>query len=387
MNLIFFNSHTFLTKEILHSLEKRTDIKTINVNIPQYPASVQTDSIIDKLKSHFPAVVLTINDAGCDYAGKIPSALTDNGCYHINWYHDYPFYEEIFHNRVIKFSDRRIDFVTEKSFLPEMRVKGMNAFFLPLATDPAYFNSIGEVEFKRDIAFVGNSSCQFINSIIDEPSGRELEKLVSLQSRLRRAYFQNPSLNINQYLLENDHLWKGKTSLNDRALLFMVEWLIGYFYRRDFISAIAKKYKNRFICFGDSYWQLFIDPSQVSTDACYYTNLCKYYRSTRINLNVNRIQIRTAFTQRIFDCAASGAFLLTDSRSCNKSFFQTEGPDREIVQFNSLEQCTELIDYYLIHEDESREIAKRAQKNVLANHTYDMRIEEMFNICRKFWGI
>lgn len=141
------------------------------------------------------------------------------------------------------------------------------------------------------------------------------------------------------------------------------------------------------MCFGDIYWIKFIDKSQLSTDACYYTNLCSYYRSTKINLNINRIQIATSFTQRIFDCKASGAFILTEKRLLNNRFFVTEGSKKEIVEFSSWPECMQCIDYYCEHDEQRQQIALAGREKVLVHHTYDRRIEQMFEIGKKEWGI
>ena len=268
-----------------------------------------------------------------------------------------------------------------------MTSRGFTAFFLPLATDPTYFNTDAEINYGRDLAFVGNSSCEFLDSLVTEERASELEKILPLQVQLKKLYYENQRFNIYRYLCENRILWEGKTKLDSRQLVFIAEWLTGYFYRRDFIKSIAQAYGSRFTCFGDPYWQNIIDPSLVSTDACYYTSLCSYYRSTRVNLNVNRIQIRASFTQRIFDCAASGAFLLTDRRECNERFFQVSGEGREIVQFDSLEHCCKLINYYLEHEQERIRITEAARKRVLANHTYSIRLSQLMEVSRRVWGI
>ena len=387
VNIIFFNSHTFLTREISNALRKKTEHQLIVVTIPQYPLSAQVSVIFERLSQYLPALVILVNNAGCDYEGVLIGKLAAADCIIANWYHDYPFYEEIFQNRIMVPHPNRIDFVSEESFLPELKKRRFKSHFLPLATDPAYFNTDGEVEVCRDVAFVGNSSSEFLDSIINEESEEELQKILSLQVDLKKRYYANPQFNIHEYLESNPELWRRKTSINERKLLFILEWLIGYFYRRDFISEVAKRYGAQFTCFGDPYWNSFIDVSQVSSQACYYTTLSHCYRSSRINLNINRIQIRTSFTQRIFDCAASGAFLLTDQRDCNDRYFCTSEPDRELVQFKSLEHCCDLIDYYLAHEDEREQITEAARKKVLKYHTYDNRIEEMLTMCKKELGV
>ncbi|NLG18727.1 MAG: glycosyltransferase [Fibrobacter sp.] len=387
MNIFFFSSHTFLAREVANALQKLKGCRIIIINIPQYPDKHQVASVLEKLRPFLPGLAFFINDAGSDFGGELIDALTGSGCLIINWYTDYPFYEEIFQHRSTRPGCRRIDLVSEESFVPEMIGRGFKAYFMPLGVDTSYFNTDGEAPFCRDIAFVGNSSCEFLDFIVNEKRAAELEKLLPLQVTLKKLYYSDPRRNLNSYLLENRSLWEGKTDLNEQELLFTLEWLTGYFYRRDFIKKIAGRYGARFTCFGDPYWQNFIDPSLVSTDACYYTNLCKYYRSTRINLNVNRIQIRTSFTQRVFDCAASGGFLLTDRREMNARYFKISGSDREIVQYDSLEQCFELIDYYLEHEQERTLIAEAARKKVLSCHTYDHRIAQILDICRREWSI
>jgi spore maturation protein CgeB len=282
----------------------------------------------------------------------------------------------------------RLDFVSEESFVPPMKEKGYHAHFLPLATDPQYFNMNAETEYKRDCAFVGNSSLSLLDSVITAETAQELEKHARLIHELKKFYASDPSeADIKKRLLANASQWKNSIAMSPEQFLFRMEWLIGYFYRRDFIVEIARNLKNRFMCFGDIYWSNFIDPKLVSTDACYYTNLCDYYRSTKVNLNINRIQIKTSFTQRIFDCKASGAFILTEKRKLNERFFKTKGENRELVEFSSWQECLDLIDYYCKHDEERERIALAGRDKVLAEHTYDRRVEEVLEVCRMEWGV
>lgn len=387
MNIIFFNSHTFLTREISNTLCRLFGNRFINVNIPQYPNESEIQSTYEQMRAFLPGLVISVNDAGFDYHGNLSNKLISAGCLIVNWYHDYPFYEEIFFGRLMEPSKSRIDFISEESFLPEMKERGFASAFLPLATDPEFFNTKKKNEAIRDVAFVGNSSSVFMDSLLTEKRVKELEKLLSLQSEMKRRYQNDTGFDIINFLLNNKQLWQNKTDLDDRQLLFCIEWMIGYLYRRDFICCISKRYREKFTCFGDAYWKNFISQSVVSTEACYYSNLCNIYRSTKVNLNVNRIQIKTAFTQRIFDCAASGAFILTDKRKWNSRLFKTAGADCELVEFDSFQHCCDLIDYYLEHEEERFRIAEAANRKVMQYHTYDNRIAEMLEICRNNWKI
>jgi len=388
MNVLFLKSKTFLAREVENALKKRVDIRPVITAIPEHLPPESVPSVFEQIKQYLPALVISINNAGTDFQGALCDLIASSGSFLCNWFLDDPFYEDIFCKRQTPAAKNRIDFVSEESFVPVFRQRGRKAYFLPLAVDPLYFNIEGPVDLKRDIAFVGNSSLEWFESLCTEEIRKELENFAPLLKTLRTMYYNGPSTaDLKSYLLTNPGLWENKTVLDRDKFLFLLEWTVGYFYRRDFIVEIAKRFKERFTCFGDVYWSKSIDPTLVSTDACYYTNLCSYYRSTKVNLNINRVQVRTSFTQRIFDCKAAGAFVLTEKRPLNSRYFNTEGPDRELVEFSSWPECMELIDYYCEHDEERRRIALAGREKVLKLHTYDARLEFMIAQCKKEWGI
>jgi spore maturation protein CgeB len=347
----------------------------------------EINTILENIATSLPSVIFTINDAGLDTGGVLEQELIRRGCYIVNWYHDYPFYEELFAHRKMAPYKERIDFVSEESFVEEMISRGFTCDFLPLATDPLYFYPNDQLTYNKDVSFVGNSSAFFIDSIINEERSRELEKVLPVLGVLKTHYYQNHNFNVRRFLLANKSLWTEKTTLSDEELMFELEWVCGYFHRRDFVKKIAEIYGNRFMCYGDGDWKHIIPAELVSAEACYYDNLKDVYQRTKVNININRIQIRTAFTQRIFDCAASGAFIITDKRMWNDRFFKTSGNDIELVQFSSQEECFKLIDYYLAHDKERYEIVERLKRKTLSFHTYDNRIDSIVSTCKSKWTI
>ncbi len=387
MNIIFFNSETLVARELCNALDKRKDIRLINVKIPFAPPPDSVERIFETFKKHTPSLVLSINEAGYDIQGKLQEYILSSGSYIVNWYHDYPFYYHEFHNRAYTPSPQRIDFISEKSYTEILESKGYASHFLPLATDPAYFNTKSPREFERDIAFVGNSSLHLMDIVINEEMAKTIENLCTFHHYLKKAYYNDFTTNNRDLIVKNKSLWEGTISVTEEKFIFAMEWMIGYQYRRDFLVDISHTYKDNFTLFGDLYWEQFVKESKVTPEACYYDNLCHYYRTSKINLNINRIQIRTSFTQRHFDCKAGGAFLLIDKRDCNSKFFVTDGTDKEIVEYESLSHCKELINYYLEHEDERERIAENGIEKILKNHTYDNRIEEIIAVSKKVWGL
>lgn len=51
--------------------------------------------------------------------------------------------------------------------------------------------------------------------------------------------------------------------------------------------------------------------------------------------------------------------------------------DKEIVMFKTPEELVEKVDYYLKHDDERKEIAKRGQQKVLECYTYEKKLKNL----------
>jgi len=355
--------------------------------MPLNPDQAAITSALDGIQSVLPALVVIINDTGTDKVGIFVTELIKRGCFIVNWFHDDPLYEVIFSGRTLLTDPHIIYLVSERSFVDILKIRGCQTFFMPLATDPSYFPKADDTGFLYDVSFVGNSSSLFIDSIMTEHRGNEINRLLPLVASLKKRYYANPQTDIHQYLLDTKKQWADTVSLDVNETVFLLEWLCGYFYRRDFVVAVSEHFKDRFVCFGDGDWEHFIRKSRVSAEACYYTTLYKCYTATKVNLNINRIQIRTSFTQRVFDCAACGAFLLTDKRELNSSYFSIDGSDQELVEFTSLNDCIDKTEHFITHEDERKAIAQRAQKKVLELHTYDNRIISILAICKDVWGV
>ena len=79
--------------------------------------------------------------------------------------------------------------------------------------------------------------------------------------------------------------------------------------------------------------------------------------------------------------------MLTDKRELNRSYFTTDGSDQELVEFTSLKDCIDKTEYFITHDDERQIIAARAQKKVLALHTYENRIASILAICKDVWRV
>jgi len=97
---------------------------------------------------------------------------------------------------------------------------------------------------------------------------------------------------------------------------------------------------------------------------------------TKVTLGVNGVNDIHMYAswRRAMNSMASGAFHLTHYVPGIETFFENR---KHLVWFNSVPEAIELAKYYLAHEEEREEIATAGRREVLARHTWDMRIAQM----------
>jgi spore maturation protein CgeB len=80
---------------------------------------------------------------------------------------------------------------------------------------------------------------------------------------------------------------------------------------------------------------------------------------------------------RLYEATGVGTLLLTDWKENLPEMFI---PGQEVVAYRSPEECIELIDYYLTHEEERQAIAAAGQQRTLREHTSYQRMQELAEI-------
>jgi spore maturation protein CgeB len=79
---------------------------------------------------------------------------------------------------------------------------------------------------------------------------------------------------------------------------------------------------------------------------------------------------------RMFEASGAGSCLVTDNKVNITDLFE---PDREIVVYNSSDECIEKIKYLLDHPMERAQIALAGQKRTLEQHNMENRIRKFDN--------
>lgn len=114
---------------------------------------------------------------------------------------------------------------------------------------------------------------------------------------------------------------------------------------------------------------------QAAHPPVYGLEMYDVYRRARIALNVHaEVSGPYASIFRLFEITGAGAMLLTDDLPNLPDLFQ---PGVEAITFSSVQDCVDKLIYYLEHEDERAEVARRGQKRTLAEHCFEHRIPRL----------
>jgi len=95
------------------------------------------------------------------------------------------------------------------------------------------------------------------------------------------------------------------------------------------------------------------------------------FHESRINLNPTSKAIRSGVPLRVFDIMACEGFVLSNYQIEMAELFM---PGEDFVYYESIEQVPELINYYLEHDGERREIAHNAFTKIRNEYSYLKRL-------------
>ena len=134
--------------------------------------------------------------------------------------------------------------------------------------------------------------------------------------------------------------------------------------------------------FGDPEWlQTGIQPSRFHPRTDYYQQTPDIYRTSKINLNIEKVYNTSSINPRVVDAMMCGGFVLTERTDEVATAFQ---PDRELVLFDSLPELQEKVRYYLDHEQERKQIAMQGCAAVRSRQTLKQQLLKLLQ-CFDEW--
>lgn len=108
----------------------------------------------------------------------------------------------------------------------------------------------------------------------------------------------------------------------------------------------------------------------------------KAFNGAKIVLNTMHYAEITGVNCRLFEAAGCGAFQIADWKPGLPELFE---PEHEIVTFHTRKELKEKVNYYLARPEERQEIADRAYARAQREHTYEVRLRQMFEVLGLTW--
>lgn len=114
--------------------------------------------------------------------------------------------------------------------------------------------------------------------------------------------------------------------------------------------------------------------------AVFGVEMYQIMKDSKIAVNIHADDSPThASNMRLFEATGVGTCLITDWKENINELFE---PDKEIVTYQSANECVEKIDWLLSHPREREEIAKAGQARCLRDHTYARRAVRLDQIIK-----
>jgi spore maturation protein CgeB len=104
-------------------------------------------------------------------------------------------------------------------------------------------------------------------------------------------------------------------------------------------------------------------------------------RASKVTLNHHGDVAPYANNSRLFEATGMGTLLITDWKENLHDLFE---PGREVLAYHTAEECADLIQYYLEHEEERQAIARAGYERTLSEHTYYHRMQELVAILDRY---
>lgn len=142
--------------------------------------------------------------------------------------------------------------------------------------------------------------------------------------------------------------------------------------RETYILKLYEKYNIKVIGKGFSVPSVCIETNEIAN----------IYRNSKIALNfvteINSCDLQ--MSDRVYKILGCGCFCLTQPIPNLEQLFQN---GKHLVVFDGYKDLLEKIDYYLEHEEEREKIALEGQKEVLKNHTINIRVNQYLEAMKR----
>lgn len=389
MNIVFHRYGNICEPDVIDSF-KRLGVDVIEddieINQKSIDGGTRIQTIAELILKNHPMFVFSIN-----YFPYISQICERLDVIYICLSVDCPVLE--IYSDTIKNGVNRVFLFDYAQYLSVVEYNTEGIFYIPLATNTERWNkvlgdSLIKPNYLYDVSFVGslyNEFAYYHKLKLSEYDRGFFDAAISAQLEidglelLDKVMSEEKAKTLMSCLADYDIKLKDKYNVADclinenvyTAINYILGMEISALDRINLINGLSQLYSVHLFTKSDT---SILPYTNVHESVSTHTEMPKVFSQSKINLNITMRGIRTGLSQRIWDVLGCGGFLITD--------FQSEIPDyfengKDLVMYETPEECAELIDYYLKNEEERREIALSGLKKVNEIHTFDLRIAQI----------
>ena len=391
--ILMITSKYFLVGELVEACKRLGyPHRLLTLEDEQIAGAEFVERLLSAVIEFKPDCVLTLNHLGVDREGVLTDLLARLRLPLGSWFVDNPQLILHLYNKLV--SPWTTIFTWDADNVSGLRDMGFeHAFHLPLGTDPVRFapptgNRPPKPEWASRVSFVGNSMVYKVAKRME--AGRFPAALLKGYKKRAAAFGATDERSIRQFILgqTSPDVAAAYLGLEDDEQRLAYEAMLTWEATRQYRAAcVGKTLPYEPLIVGDDGWLINFKrlrtPWRLHSVLSYYSELPHFYPWSEINFNCTSKQMKGAVNQRLFDVPATGAFLLTDWREQMDELFE---PGKEVITFREPDEIPDLIERYLKHPDERRKVALAARKRVLAEHTWDHRLQSIVRTMRRIYG-
>ncbi len=369
MRILFYQWHSFMNKGIENAL-KRLGIEYDVIFFQQDDWEKDTglgERIKTALQAKNYSLVFSVN-----YAPVVSGVCEDFGIRYVSWIYDSPLHIRDFSSMKNSCNDI---YLFDRGEAEAFKSLGITVKHMPLAVDPDVFAPALKNTFTTDITLVGNmykTMYQALTVALGDGERGFLDGVIASQMAVSGAYLIDQVVDDAVVERVNRSL-TGKTELQveKRELNFML--------------ACEATHRQRFLAVSllSAHFSFDLYSGEKDEDlksvnfrgyADYHKDMPAAFSSSRINLNIPLVTIRTGVSLRVMDVLGCGGFLIS---GLQPELFELFNVGEELVVYTDIEDLYEKAAYYLTHEDERLQIAHSGYMRVKRDFTFDERLRQM----------
>lgn len=326
-----------------------------------------------------------------DYFPLVASLCATNQIPYYSWIYDCPML--LLNSQTISLSTNRI-FCFDRIYAMQLQQRGaVHCYHFPLAASESYFAEVikdakpeERVSFQCDVSFVGNfyngEKNRVRNAKFSARTKGYLDGLLAAQKQICGYNFIKESLleEVVDEVAEVCELQLGNFYDYEKRQLVAdaVGMELSAIEREEVMQAVSEV--ARVHLYTGSELPACLMNSDNIINRGYADNKLEMpliFHESKINFNITSRTIISGIPQRVLDILVCGGFCLTNYQPEIEEYFK-DGV--ELVMYAGKEDAMEKVKYYLAHDEEREEIAKRGYDKVVTLFRLEKRLQEMLEI-------